>query len=135
MAEVSGAPAERAASILAVDDSRDGLRLLARLLSEQGFQVRPVLDGAAALAAAALEVPDLVLLDLQMPGMDGLMTIRHIRTHADPVVASTRIIAVTALAMAGDRERCLAAGANEYISKPVNLKELKQMIESQLGKL
>ncbi|HMV97686.1 MAG TPA: response regulator, partial [Anaerolineales bacterium] len=75
------------------------------------------------------------LMDIQMPGMDGLMTIRHIRTHADPVVASTRIIAVTALAMAGDRERCLAAGANEYISKPVNLKELKQMIESQLGKL
>ena len=69
-----------------------------------------------------------------MPGMDGLETIRRIRSHTDLNIAITPVIAVTALAMAGDRERCLNAGADEYISKPVRLHELVLSIRKLIGK-
>ena len=121
--------------ILVADDNPVLLTMLADFLEASHYRAVKAESGRDVLNNIAATRPDLVLMDIQMPGMDGLVTIHHIRKHPDPVVASTKIIAVTALAMAGDRERCLAAGANEYISKPVNLKELKQMIESQLGKL
>jgi len=81
------------------------------------------------LAAETIQ-PDLILMDIQMPGVDGLEATRHLR--ANPRFASTPIIALTALAMSGDRERCLLAGANEYMSKPVGLKELTKRIEDLL---
>jgi len=62
--------------------------------------------------------------------MDGLETIRRIRSHTDPLIAATPVIAVTALVMSGDRERCLRAGANDYMSKPVKLKELADAIQN-----
>ena len=79
--------------------------------------------------------PDIILLDIQMPGMDGLEAARKLRAHPDAQVAKVPIIAVTALAMIGDRERSLAAGANEYLSKPVDLKTLVASIEALLSKL
>ncbi|HNG88313.1 response regulator [Accumulibacter sp.] len=130
MAEVSGAPAERAASILAVDDSRDGLRLLARLLSEQGFQVRPVLDGAAALAAAALEVPDLVLLDLQMPGMDGYEVCRRLK--ADERTAGTPVIFLSAADETINKIQAFAVGGADFITKPYHAGEVFARIDAQL---
>jgi CheY-like chemotaxis protein len=78
--------------------------------------------------------PNILLVDIQMPGMDGLETIRRIRNHANPTIASVPIIALTALSMTGDRERCLAAGANEYLSKPVKLIELVSTIKTLLAK-
>lgn len=74
--------------------------------------------------------PDIILMDIQMPGMDGLEAIRHIR--ADPASPRMPIIALTALALPGDRERCLQAGADEYMAKPVGLKELVEMIGRKL---
>jgi CheY-like chemotaxis protein len=74
--------------------------------------------------------PDLVILDIQMPGMDGLETIHHIR--ADPAVGTVPIIALTALTLPGDRERCLAAGATAYLVKPVSLRVLLTTIAAQL---
>jgi CheY-like chemotaxis protein len=76
------------------------------------------------------ERPALILMDIQMPALDGLEATRRLRAHTD--LANTPIIALTALAMPGDRERCLAAGVNDYLSKPLSLKQLLNLIESYL---
>jgi CheY-like chemotaxis protein len=86
-------------------------------------------SGMELMQKVAEILPDLILMDIQMPGMDGLETIRRIRSHSIPAVASIPTIAITALAMPGDRERCLQAGANEYMSKPVELQKLVSTIQ------
>jgi CheY-like chemotaxis protein len=83
-----------------------------------------------AINMAQKKHPDVILMDIQMPGMDGLEAIQRFRLL--PEFADTPIIALTALAMPGDRERCLAAGANDYLSKPVALKELISRIKHYL---
>ena len=75
--------------------------------------------------------PDLILMDIQMPEMDGLEAMRHLR--ADSKLSAIPIIVLTALAMPGDKARCMAAGANDYITKPVSLKSLVKAIESQFN--
>jgi CheY-like chemotaxis protein len=86
--------------------------------------------GPAALAAAVAHQPDLILMDVQLPELDGLTLMRRLR--ALPVFATTPIITLTALTMPRDREHCLAAGANAYLSKPVRLKELVRLIDQLL---
>jgi CheY-like chemotaxis protein len=76
--------------------------------------------------------PDIVLMDIQMPGMDGLTAIKRLRADADPLLAATPVIAVTALAMPGDRELRLAAGANDYVSKPFRLRDMPDLIHKLL---
>ena len=87
-------------------------------------------NGREAITLAQSESPDLILMDIQMPEMDGLEAMQQIR-H-DPNLVDVPIIALTALAMNGDRERCLAAGANDYLSKPVKLKQLATVIQQHL---
>jgi CheY-like chemotaxis protein len=84
------------------------------------------MNGAEAIELTHSWRPDLVLMDIHMPVMDGLEAMRRLR--ADPRTVRLPIIAVTALAMAGDRAKCLAAGANAYVTKPVNLNELGRII-------
>jgi CheY-like chemotaxis protein len=72
--------------------------------------------------------PDVILMDIQMPGMDGLDVIRRVRRSRDPVISATAIVALTALAMPGDRERCLDAGANEYLAKPISMLRVGEVI-------
>ena len=89
-------------------------------------------DGEEAIRKAKETSPDLILMDIQMPNVNGLEAIRNLREN--PSFATMPIIAITALAMVGDRERCLAAGATEYVSKPVNLKGLYELIQTLLKK-
>ena len=88
-------------------------------------------DGIAAIELAQSKQPDIILMDIQMPELDGLEAIRRIRR--EPKLAKIPIIALTALAMDGDQERCLEAGANVYLSKPVRLKELVKIIQQLLA--
>jgi CheY-like chemotaxis protein len=93
-------------------------------LRSKGYNVVSSRSAAEFLSNAPSVRPDLVLMDIQMPDIDGLEAIRRLRLFSDPRLASVPVIAITALAMPGDRERCLQAGANEYLSKPIHLKEL-----------
>jgi CheY-like chemotaxis protein len=89
-------------------------------------------DGLEAIQKADEIKPEIILMDIQMPVMDGFESIRRLR--ANPRFASTPIVALMALAMPGDRERCLSAGASEYMSKPVSLKELLTHIHRLLNR-
>ena len=102
------------------------MQILTDYLGAQGYGVIAAADGFLALELAQESPPDLILMDIQLPGMDGFETIRRLRGL--PGLVSTPIIAITALAMSGDPERCLAAGANGYLSKPLHLPLLREMI-------
>jgi signal transduction histidine kinase/CheY-like chemotaxis protein len=121
-------PAPPAPVILVAEDEEHNLYTLSTYLAAKGYQVVVARNGAEALARAHEAKPALILMDIQMPDMDGLEAIRRLR--ATPTLAAIPIIALTALAMVGDRERCLAAGANDYLSKPVRLQELVHTIEA-----
>lgn len=116
--------------ILLAEDNNVNVESMSAFLTAKGYQVRVATEGDTVLELARECRPDLILMDIQMPGMDGLEVTRMLRL--DPQLAHTPIIAVTALAMNGDRDRCLAAGATDYLSKPVHLRELIQRIETHL---
>jgi PAS domain S-box-containing protein len=137
--EQNGAPAVLAVSaprpypparVLLAEDNESTLSLFTDYLSVKGYQVVAARNGAEAIEQALRERPDIVLMDIQMPGMDGLEAIRSMRANDD--LSMLPIVALTALAMPGDRERCLEAGAHDYLSKPVSLKTLIRAIEAHL---
>jgi CheY-like chemotaxis protein len=99
-------------------------------LEAKAYRVIIAKNGVEAIAIAKEQSPDLILMDIQMPVMDGLEAIAQIRL--DPSLIEIPIVALTALAMEGDRDRCLAAGANEYISKPIRLKQLDLLMQKLL---
>ena len=119
--------------IMITDDNLLLLDMLADFLESQKYRTAKVNSGSEFFEKITEIRPDLILMDIQMPGIDGLEVIRYLRKHQDPSIASVPVIAVTALAMTGDREKCLAAGANDYMSKPVALMELKQSIQNLIG--
>lgn len=120
------------ALILLAEDNRDNIKVVSGALRRKPWRLILAEDGVRAVEQATIHKPDLILMDVQMPKMDGLTAIRRIRANEDRQLAEIPIIALTALAMNGDRERCLLAGADDYISKPVNFKELYQKIETLL---
>jgi PAS domain S-box-containing protein len=113
--------------VLVADDDETNLAVLRDLLSRQGYTVHEARDGRDAVAKARALHPDAVLMDVQMPIMDGLEAMRCIRASAD--IADVPMIAVTALAMQGDEARCRRAGADEYLSKPLALPRLLATLE------
>lgn len=119
-------------TVLIADDNEVLIETVSDFLELQNFRVFAVRSGLELLDGVAELHPDIILMDIQMPGMDGLETTRRVRAHPDRRVSEVPIIAVTALAMTGDRESCLAAGANEYLSKPVGLKDLAKTIHRLL---
>ena len=118
--------------ILLAEDNMINQKVMHSYLQAAGFRVAGVRTGREAINQAMTIHPDLILMDIQMPDMDGLEAIQHLRTI--PKFKDTPIVALTALAMPSDRERCLAVGASEYLSKPVSLKELVEMIQRLVQK-
>jgi diguanylate cyclase (GGDEF)-like protein/putative nucleotidyltransferase with HDIG domain len=116
--------------ILLVEDNEIGIEAMQDYLIAHDYRVIIARNGEEAIAQTNQCHPDLILMDIQMPDMDGLEATSRIRTQDE--FTRIPIIALTALAMPGDRERCLQAGANEYLSKPVSMKQLVQVIQSQL---
>ncbi|MFK5969840.1 MAG: transporter substrate-binding domain-containing protein [Candidatus Marithrix sp.] len=118
------------ALILVAEDNETNIIAIHSGLTGYGYKVDIARDGVEAVQIAQEINPEIIIMDIQMPGMDGLTAIRQIR--ADKQLDKTPIIALTALAMPGDKEHCIAAGANIYLSKPVNIKQLVEEIEELL---
>ncbi|MFX1266254.1 MAG: GAF domain-containing protein [Promethearchaeota archaeon] len=121
------------ATILLAEDNQSSIDTVFDYLLAHGYDVIVARNGVEAVDVARREHPDVILMDIQMPEMDGLEATRQIRADTTSGVATIPIIALTALAMPGDRERCLEAGADEYLSKPVSLRGLLDAIEGQLS--
>jgi PAS domain S-box-containing protein len=122
--------APRRGTILIAEDNAANILTIGDYLESHGYEIVVAQDGAEAIEKAETLQPDMILMDIQMPGMNGLEAMTLLRMN--PRFASTPIIALTALAMPGDRERCLQAGATDYMTKPVSLKELRQTIQQLL---
>ncbi|MBL9015186.1 MAG: response regulator [Myxococcales bacterium] len=116
--------------ILIVDDNATNLKLVAYLMSANGYEVTTAQDAETALAAIAKSPPRLILMDLQLPGIDGLELTRKLK--ADPATKDILVVAVTAYAMKGDEAKARAAGCDGYITKPIDTRELPREIERQL---
>nr|WP_275415848.1 response regulator [Leptolyngbya sp. CCY15150] len=117
--------------ILLAEDNEANIRTIASYLRAKGYQLILARNGQEAIALAQSECPNIILMDIQMPEMDGLEAMQTIRRY--PQLTEVPIIALTSLAMEGDRDRCIAAGANDYLSKPVKLKQLLMAIQNQLN--
>ena len=116
--------------ILLVEDNEISRDILLRRLRKAGYDIVCAADGSEALAAAALEHPDLILMDMTLPGMDGWEATKELRRR--PETAEIPVIALTAHTLPGDRQRALAAGCDEYESKPVELPQLIEKMEALL---
>lgn len=117
--------------ILLVEDNETNIEMISEYLPVWGYRLLVARSGTAAMTQAYEEKPDLILMDIQIPEMDGLTAVRQLRQ--DEQFKHVPIIALTALAMQGDREQCLEAGANEYLSKPVQLRQLVFLIDQLLA--
>jgi two-component system cell cycle response regulator DivK len=116
--------------ILVVEDNRDNMTLIVDVLMSLDYVVLQATDGEQGVELAISEVPDLILMDLSLPRMDGWAATRAIK--AQPALAKIPVIALTAHAMVGDRERAIEAGCDDYISKPINLQELASKLTTYL---
>jgi CheY-like chemotaxis protein len=117
-------------SILVVDDNAANLALMSFLLTRSGYQVRTAVDASEALVAIGEHPPRLIMMDLQLPGMDGLTLTAQLK--ADPRTRDILIVALTAYAMKGDEERARAAGCDGYVSKPIDTRALPGIVADQL---
>ncbi len=117
--------------ILLVEDNEMNRDMLLRRLKRRGYEVLMAVDGGQGVAMAHTESPDLILMDMSLPVMDGWEATRQIK--ADPGTQTIPIIALTAHAMSGDREKCLQAGCDDYDTKPVEFPRLLAKIEALLG--
>ena len=117
--------------ILLVEDNEMNRDMLSRRLQRRGYEVVTAVDGESGLALTRTEAPALVLMDMSLPGVDGWEATRQLK--ADPATRAIPVIALTAHAMAGDREKALAAGCDDFDIKPIDLDRLLGKIETLLG--
>jgi CheY-like chemotaxis protein len=117
-------------TVLIADDKATSRELVRTVLEKSGYTVVEASDGIEALRSARESKPDLIILDLHMPNLDGFGVVREIRL--DPELASTPVMALTASAMQGDRDLALSAGFTSYIAKPIQLSLLRKEVERML---
>ena len=117
--------------ILVVEDNPDNMILICDILISLNYQVVQAVDGEQGVAMAESERPDLILMDLSLPRLDGWHATRKIK--ANTTLTHIPIIALTAHALIGDREKALAAGCNDYLSKPINFRALANKLDAHLG--
>ena len=118
-------------TILLVEDNEVNRRLAGFLLRSQGYEVREATTAAAAFEMVDKEHPDLIVMDIQLPGMDGLEITRKLKEQ--PATADIPVIAVTSFAMKGDREKALAAGCAGYVTKPIDKNTFIQEVAAHMG--
>ncbi len=118
--------------ILCVEDNPQNMRLVRKILQHAGYEVLEAMDGLSAIDMTESGQPALILMDVNLPDIDGLEATRRIK--ATPHLAHIPIVALTANAMYGDRERCLDAGCDDYLSKPVNKAQLLEIIGHFMAK-
>jgi len=119
--------------VLLVEDNEMNRDMLTRRLERKGYEVVIAVDGQAGIDMASSATPDIILMDLSLPVIDGWKATRKIK--ADPATQSIPVIALTAHAMAGDEQKALEAGCNDYDTKPIDLKRLLDKVENLLEKL
>ncbi len=119
--------------ILCVEDNDSNMRLVSRIVEGERHEFLGATDGVMALDMARREKPDLILLDINIPGLNGLELARLLK--ADKALAEIPLIATTANVLVGDRERCLEAGCDEYLPKPLDIRELQVMLRHYIGPL
>jgi two-component system, cell cycle response regulator DivK len=124
---------EEGRKIMVVDDNRDNRELVVKVLRKHGYGILEAVDGEEALSLAIAELPDLILMDISLPGLDGYEVTRRLR--AMPASRAIPVIALTAHAMKGDREKALAAGCCDYITKPIDIRELPVRIARNFNDL
>jgi|SRR5690348_5373932 len=122
-------PDGKQVTVLVADDNEVAQRLCRRVLEKAGHRVLTASDGQEAVNLALGELPDMILMDVAMPGMDGLEAMRQIKAQKP----SMAVVIASAHSMAGDRERFLAAGANDVLAKPFRLTELTGIVEKLVG--
>ena len=118
--------------ILLVEDNEMNRDMLSRRLARRGYEVTIALDGEQGLVMARSEAPALILMDMSLPGMDGWEATRQLKAAAE--TRTIPVIALTAHAMAGDREKAIAAGCDDFDTKPIDLGRLLEKIETLLGR-
>lgn len=117
--------------ILVVEDDADNRRIVAKTLSVDGYEIIEATDGIQALAHAQADHPDLILMDLALPNLDGWEATRRLKS--DPRTRAIPVIALTAVAMRGDEEQARAAGCDDYISKPARPVAIREIVRKHLG--
>lgn len=117
--------------VLCIEDNDSNMRLVSRIVEAEKHDFLAAADGHLALQLIAAERPDLILLDINIPGIDGLEIARRVK--GDAALASIPVVATTANVLVGDRERCLEAGCDEYLPKPLDVRELQDVLRNYLG--
>ena len=118
-------------TVLLIEDQEDNRRILRDLLTSAGFEIVEAVDGEAGVAAARAHVPELILMDIQLPVIDGLEATRRIK--ARPELRHIPIIAVTSYALSGDEAKAREAGCDDYVTKPFRPRQLLAKIKEQLA--
>lgn len=117
-------------NILYIEDNPDNMMLVKRALESRGYLLMEAVNGLSGVATAEAQNVDLILLDINLPDIDGYEVARRLRASAKSTLAYTPIIAITANALKGDAEKALSAGCDVYMSKPINIRELWARVEA-----